>query len=88
MLPASVQGQGYRVSNATLDVVTGTEGPPEWEAAFLRYGTVYKTTTTTIDGSGASVAVRRWLYKRGASSGLCDEPADRERGRRPGGSTP
>ena len=65
MLPASVQGQGYRVSNATLDVVTGTEGPPEWEAAFLRYGTVYKT-TTTIDGSGASVAhVRRWLYKRG-----------------------
>ena len=45
MLPASVQGQGYRVSNATLDVVTGTEGPPEWEAAFLRYGTVYKTTT-------------------------------------------
>ena len=65
MLPASVQGQGYRVSNATLDVVTGTEGPPEWEAAFLRYGTVYET-TTTIDGSGASVSqVRRWLYKRG-----------------------
>ncbi len=55
MLPASVQGQGYRVSNATLDVVTGTEGPPEWEAAFLRYGTVCKT-TTTIDGSGASDA--------------------------------
>ena len=64
MLPASVQGQGYRVSNATLDVVTGTEGPHEWEAAFLRYGTVCNT--TTIDGSGASDAhVRRWLYKRG-----------------------
>jgi hypothetical protein len=64
MLPARVQGQGYRVSNATLDVVTGTEGPPQWEAAFLRYGTVCKT--TTIDGSGASDArVRRWLYKRG-----------------------
>ena len=64
MLPASVQGQAYRVSNATLDAVTGTEGPPQWEAAFLRYGTVYKT--TTIDGSGASDArVRRWLSKRG-----------------------
>ena len=64
MLPASVQGQTYRVSNATLDVVTGTEGPPEWEAAFLRYGKVCKT--TTIDGSGASDAhVRRWLYKTG-----------------------
>ena len=64
MFPASVQGQAYRVSNATLDVVTGTEGPPEWEAAFLRYGTVRKT--TTIDGSGASDAhARRWLYKRG-----------------------
>ena len=66
MLPASVPGQGYRVSNATLDVVTGTEGPPQWEEAFLRYGTVCKT--TAIDGSGASDArVRRWLYKRGLS---------------------
>jgi len=65
MLPASVQGLAYRVSNATLDVVTGTEGPPEWEAAFLRYGTVC-TTTTTIDGSGASDAQsRRWLSKTG-----------------------
>lgn len=64
MLPASVQGQAYRVSNATLDVVTGTEGPPEWEAAFLRYGTVCKR--ATIAGSGASDGhVRRWLYKRG-----------------------
>ena len=64
MLPASVQGQAYRVSNATLDVVTGTEGPPEWEAAFLRYGTVCKT--TKIHGSGASDAHSpRWLSKRG-----------------------
>ena len=63
MLPASVQGQAYRVSNATLDVVTGTEGPPEWEAAFLRYGTVC---TTKINGSGASDAhSRRWLSRRG-----------------------
>jgi hypothetical protein len=62
MLPARVQGQAYRVSNA-LDVVTGTEGPPQWEAAFLRYGTVCKT--TTMDGSGASDArVSRWLYER------------------------
>ena len=49
MLPASVQGQGYRVSNATLDVVTGTEGPPEWEAAFLRYGTVYRRRRQSMD---------------------------------------
>jgi hypothetical protein len=50
MLPARVQGQAYR--NETLDVVTGTEAPL-WEAAFLRYGTVCKT--TTIDGSGGRV---------------------------------
>jgi hypothetical protein len=54
VLPAGVQGQTYRVSNETLDVVTGTEGPPVWEAAFLRYGTVCKT--TTIAGSGSNDA--------------------------------
>jgi hypothetical protein len=62
MLSARAQSQAY--SNENLDVVTGTEGPPEWEAALLRRGTVCKA--TTIDGSGASDAhVRRWLYKRG-----------------------
>ena len=49
MLPARVQGQTYRVHNETLDVLTGTEGPPRWEAP-LQYPTVGKT--TTIDGSG------------------------------------
>jgi hypothetical protein len=64
VLPARVQGQADTVGNETLDVVTGTEGPPQWEAALLRYGTVCKT--KTMDGSGASDAhVRRWLYKRG-----------------------
>jgi hypothetical protein len=53
MLPARVQGQANRVRNETLDVVTGTEGPPRWEAALLRHGTVCKT--TTIDGSGGRV---------------------------------
>jgi hypothetical protein len=47
MLPARAQSQAYR--NENLDVVTGTE-PPQWEAVFLRDGTVCKT--TTIDGSG------------------------------------
>ena len=70
MLSARVQGQAYRVGGDTLDAVTGTERP-QWEVAFLRYGTVCET--TTIDGSGASDAhtrshiwiVRRWLYERG-----------------------
>ena len=64
MLPASVQGQGYRVSNATLDVVTGTEGPPEWEAAFLRCGTVWKTTTNDHAFNDQIRNVRRWLDER------------------------
>jgi hypothetical protein len=54
VLPARVQGQADTVGNETLDVVTGTEGPPLWEAAFLRYGTVCKT--TTIAGSGSNDA--------------------------------
>jgi hypothetical protein len=62
MLPARVQGQAYRVRNETLDVATGTEGPPGWEAAFLRYGAVCKT--TTIDGSGGRVMPR--LLRLGA----------------------
>jgi hypothetical protein len=49
MLPARAQSQAYR--NENFDVVTGTEGP-QWEAAFLRYGTVK---TTTIDGSRGRV---------------------------------
>jgi hypothetical protein len=52
MLPARVQGQAYRVSDETLDVVTGTE-KPLWEVAFLRYATVCKA--TTIEGSGGRV---------------------------------
>jgi hypothetical protein len=64
MLPASVQGQAYRVSNETLDVVTGTEGPPSWEAAFLRYGTVCKTTTNDNAFNDHIWIVRSWLYER------------------------
>ena len=64
MLPASVQGQAYRVSNATLDVVTGTEGPPKWEAAFLRYGTAWKTTTNDHAFNNHIRNVRRWLDER------------------------
>jgi hypothetical protein len=63
MLPARVQGQAYRVSNA-LDVVTGTEGPPQWEAAFLRYGTVCKTTTNDHAFNNHIWIVRGWLYER------------------------
>jgi hypothetical protein len=70
MLRARAPRQAYRANGDTLDAVTGTERP-QWEVAFLRYGTVCKT--TTIDGSGASDAharshlwiVRRWLYERG-----------------------
>jgi hypothetical protein len=69
MLPARAQRQAFRVSNETFDVVTGTESPL-WEAAFLGYGTVCKT--TTIGGSRASDAhapghissMRRWLKER------------------------
>jgi len=49
MLSARAQSQAY--SNE-IDVLTGTEGP-QWEAAFLQYGTVCKT--TTIDGSRGRV---------------------------------
>ena len=46
MSSTRAQSQPYR--NENLDVLAGTERP-QWEAAFLRYGTVCKT--TTIDGS-------------------------------------
>ena len=50
MLSARAQSRVYR--NENLDVVTGTE-TPQWEVAFLRYGTICKT--TTIDGSRGRV---------------------------------
>jgi hypothetical protein len=57
MLSARARSQAY--GNENLDLVTGTEGP-QWEATFLRYGTVCKT--TTIDGSGKRViTVLLWL---------------------------
>ncbi len=54
MLPARARSQAY--SNESLDVLAGTERP-QWEAAFLRYGTVCKT--TTIDGSTGRVMPMR-----------------------------
>ena len=62
--PQAFRVRRYRVSNATLDVVTGTEGPPEWEAAFLRYGTVCKTTTIDHAFNDQIRNVRRWLDER------------------------
>ena len=50
MLSSRAQSQPYR--NENLDVLAGTERP-QWEAAFLRYVTVGKT--TTIDGSRGRV---------------------------------
>ena len=50
MLSPRAQSQPYR--NGNLDVLAGTERP-QWEAAFLRYGTVCNT--TTIDGSRGRV---------------------------------
>jgi hypothetical protein len=59
MLSARARSQAY--SNENLDVVTGTERP-QWEAAFLRYGTACKT--TTIEGSRGRVIPR--LLRLGA----------------------
>lgn len=59
MLSARSRSQVH--SNDNFDVVTGTERP-QWEAAFLRYGTVCKT--TTIEGSRGRVMPR--LLRLGA----------------------
>ena len=65
MLPASVQGQGYRVSNANLDVVTGTKGRLSGRRPFSGTERSTRRRRQSMD-RGASVAhVRRWLYKRG-----------------------
>jgi hypothetical protein len=58
VLPARVQGQAYRVINATLGVVTGTEGPPGGKQPF-RYGMVCQTTSRRIKGQWCSIPLQR-----------------------------
>ena len=86
MLPASVQRQAYRVSNATLDVVTGTEDRLSGRRPFS--ATERSARQRKSMDRGRVMPVPAAGSPKGASSDLCDEPADRERGRRPGAAYP